>query len=338
VHTTTNTERDLYKNIWVVGEVLNGKVQKVTLELLGTARKLAEKRKCEVWCVLLGSDLVDETNQLFEYQADVALIIDDLALADFNDEIEAAALCRLIDKYKPETILCGATSRGRALIPRVATQSYTGLTADCTELDIDAETGMLLQTRPAFGGNIMATIKCENHRPQMATVRPRVFSVPDPAPGRTGRVINEVLLGSEKLSFKRIIQTVFDESKGLKLSDARIIVAGGRGMKSKANFDLLHEFANRIGGAVGATRAAVDAGWVSYSHQVGQTGTTVQAKVYIACGVSGQIQHLVGMQSCDYIIAINKDPNAPIMQLADVAIAGDLFEIIPAIIRELPRT
>jgi len=335
---STESDRNSYQNIWVIGEVLNGKVQKVTLELLGTARQLAAKRACQLWCVLLGSDMIDDSRQLFEHQADVILQIDDLALADFNDEIEAAALCRLIEKYRPEIILGGATSRGRALIPRVATLCHCGLTADCTQLDIDPESGLLLQTRPAFGGNIMATIKCENHRPQMATVRPRVFAIAEPVPDRTGEIICESLEGSDKLSFKRIIQSITDETKGLKLADARIIVAGGRGMKSKANFDLLQQFAASIGGAVGATRAAVDAGWTSYCQQIGQTGTTVQAKVYIACGVSGQIQHLVGMQSCDCIIAINKDANAPIMQLADIAIVGDLFEIIPALMRELAKT
>ncbi|MCK4514630.1 MAG: electron transfer flavoprotein subunit alpha/FixB family protein, partial [Spirochaetaceae bacterium] len=271
-------------------------------------------------------------------QADTVIVIDDPALENFVDEIQAKALCRLIDKYKPEIVICGATTRGRALIPRVAVMIRAGLTADCTGLEIEPESGLLLQTRPAFGGNIMATIKCENYRPQMSTVRPRVMTAPEPDPSRKGEIIKEDLENTERKARMRVLEVVGDSSQAVRLSDAKFIVTGGRGMKGPLNFQLLHDFAKRVGGAVGASRAAVDAGWIPYAHQVGQTGQTVQAKVYMACGVSGQIQHLVGMQSCDYIIAINKDPDAPMMQLADVAIVGDLFEVIPKLIAELPRT
>ncbi len=334
----TNEARDSYKNIWVVAEVLGGKVQKVTYELIGAARVLADKRKSELWCVVMGDGVSSQTAELFHGGADVALVIDDPRLARFLDEDEATALVRLIGKYKPEVVICGATTRGRALIPRVAVKANCGLTADCTGLDIDPENGDLLQTRPAFGGNIMATIRCSNHRPQMSTVRPRVMNALDPDPKRTGRVIKESLLQTEISGLKKVLEVFHDTENAINLADARFIIAGGRGVKGPEGFKLLKSLAERVNGAVGASRAAVDSGWVPYNHQVGQTGQTVQATVYVACGISGQIQHLVGMQSCDYIIAIDKNPDTPMMQLADVAIVGDLFEVIPAIVNEIPRT
>jgi len=334
----TNEVRDSYKNIWVVAEVLGGKVQKVTYELIGAARALADKRKSELWCVVMGDGVSSQTAELFHGGADVALVIDDPRLARFLDEDEATALVRLIGKYKPEVVICGATTRGRALIPRVAVKANCGLTADCTGLDIDPENGDLLQTRPAFGGNIMATIRCSNHRPQMSTVRPRVMNALDPDPKRTGRVIKESLLATEISALKKVLEVFHDTENAINLADARFIIAGGRGVKGPEGFKLLKSLAERVNGAVGASRAAVDSGWVPYNHQVGQTGQTVQATVYVACGISGQIQHLVGMQSCDYIIAIDKNPDTPMMQLADVAIVGDLFEVIPAIVNEIPRT
>jgi electron transfer flavoprotein alpha subunit len=214
---------------------------------------------------------------------------------------------------------------------------YAGLTADCTGLEIDPETGCLLQTRPAFGGNIMATIKSADHRPQMATVRPRVMDAPEPDPGRTGRLIKEPFTPELTGTGMRVLETSVTGAETISIADARFIIAGGRGVKSKEGFDLLRKFASLVGGAVGASRAAVDAGWIDYAHQIGQTGQTVQPRVYIACGVSGQVQHLVGMQSANIIIAINKDPAAPIMQIADYAVVGDLFEVIPAMMAELRR-
>lgn len=234
-------------------------------------------------------------------------------------------------------MLCGATTRGRALIPRVAVAANCGLTADCTGLSIDPETGDLLQTRPAFGGNILATIRCPNHRPQMATVRPRVMKALEPDASRRGRIIRESILDMDTGKGKKIIEIFKSRETALNLSDAQIIVAGGRGMKGPEGFKLLKELASKVGGAVGASRAAVDAGWIPYAHQVGQTGQTVQAKLYIACGISGQIQHLVGMQSCETIVAIDKDPDTTMMQMADIAIIGEIFEIIPEIISELDK-
>ena len=334
----TDAERKEYRHIWVAAEVLSGEIQPVTHELIGTARTLADLRKSEVWVVVMGSGIKGKLESLFAYGADAAIVVDNPGLSGFVDETEAKIMKRLIAEYKPEVLICGATTRGRALMPRVAVMTHCGLTADCTGLSIDPENGDLLQTRPAFGGNIMATIRCSNHRPQMATVRPRVMKSPEPDPGRTGRIIKKEMLTSDTEKIKQIIDVFHSTETAFNLADAQIIISGGRGMKGPEGFKLLKQFAQRVGGAaVGASRAAVDSGWVPYAHQVGQTGQTVQTKVYIACGISGQIQHLVGMQSCDLIIAIDKNPDTPMMQIADIAVVGDLFEIIPEIVREIPN-
>jgi electron transfer flavoprotein alpha subunit len=336
--TSTDNERAAYRHVWVVGEQRDGEIRPVTYELLGAARRLADQRRCEVWCVLIGDGIAARADDCFQRQADVVVAVDDPALADFIDDVYADVLLRLIEKHRPEIVLCGATSCGRALIPRVAVSAFAGLTADCTELDIEPETGNLLQTRPAFGGNILATIKCMNHRPQMATVRPRVMTAPEPEPGRRGRLLKESFaLSAAAAKGVRLLHTEIEDGGAMSIADARCIIAGGRGVKGKEGFDLLKQFAALTGGAVGASRAAVDAGWIDYAHQVGQTGQTVQPRIYIACGVSGQIQHLVGMQSANIIIAINNDREAPIMQIADYAIVGDLFEVIPAMMTELKR-
>ena len=286
----------------------------------------------------MGYNLEGKLKSFFEYGADVVILVDNPVLSGFIDELEAKTIKRLITKYKPEVVICGATSRGRALIPRVAVMTYSGLTADCTGLSIDSENGDLLQTRPAFGGNIMATIRSSHHRPQMATIRPRVMRLPSPDFDRTGRIIKEKVYIGDTKKIKRIINIFHDTETAVNLADAQIIISGGRGMKGPKGFNLLKKFAEKVGGAaVGASRAAVDAGWISYTHQIGQTGQTVQTKVYIACGISGQIQHLVGMQSCDLIIAIDQNPNTPMMQIADLAVVGDVFEIIPEIIKEITK-
>lgn len=331
--TKTETEKANFRNVWVIGEVEDGTVLPVTLELLGTARELADMRGSEVWVILLGSRI--QNPNLFVYGADVCMIIDDIRLQHFIDELEAKVLSRLIEKYLPEIILCGATSRGRALIPRVAVTSYCGLTADCTQLDIDPSNGDLLQTRPAFGGNILATIRSSNHRPQIASVRPRVMKIKQPDTDRDGITLFETILPSDEINNKKVVEVFHDTQSAINLADAEIIIAGGRGTHGKAGFELLRQLAQKVGGAVGASRAAVDSGWIPYTHQVGQTGQTVQTKIYIACGISGQIQHLVGMQSCDLIIAIDKNPDTPMMQMADIAITGDMFEILPELINEI---
>ncbi|MFP4442605.1 MAG: electron transfer flavoprotein subunit alpha/FixB family protein [Spirochaetia bacterium] len=335
--TETEKDRNEFTNVWVIGESQGGEIQAVTYELLGAAKDLAAKRNSQVWCVLMGNGVSEQSQIPFHYGADKVLVVDDPSLARFIDEVETNVLCRLIENYKPEIVLCGATSKGRALIPRVAVKVNAGLTADCTGLDIDPETGNLLQTRPAFGGNIMATIKTTRHRPQMSTVRPRVMTAPEPDTSLSGEFITEPVVESDAFTLKRVVDVVMNTESVVNLSDAQFIISGGRGLKGPEGFEPLEKLARMVDGAVGASRAAVDAGWIPYSHQVGQTGQTVQSKVYIACGISGQIQHLVGMQSCDFIIAINKDPEAPLMKLADIAVVGDVFEILPEIMKQIPK-
>ncbi len=334
---THDDERKNYSNVWVVAEQRGGKVQDVTFELLGAGRLLADKRGQQLWCVVIGDQVTEGAKACFHYGADTVLVIDNPALAEFVDASYANVLQRMIEKYKPEIVLAGATAYGRSLVPRVAVKINSGLTADCTELEIDEETGHLLQTRPAFGGNIMATIKSGDNLPQMATVRPRVMNAPEPDADRTGELVEEPMMPADIAKGVTPLKTIVDAAEAMSLADAHIIVAGGRGVKGKDGFALLNNLAHSLGGAVGASRAAVDAGWIEYAHQVGQTGQTVQPRVYIACGISGQVQHLVGMQSASTIIAINKDKDAPIMQMADYAIVGDLFETIPALIEELRR-
>lgn len=330
-------DRRSYRNVWTVSECAGGDIHPVSYELLGKARELAAAGGCEVWTVVLGSGFSEHLDALYAYGADVIVAVDDARMRAFNDELECHVLERLVEKYRPEIVLCAATSRGRALIPRLASRIHTGLTADCTGLAIDPDSGNLLQTRPAFGGNIMATIKCTDHRPQMATVRPKVMPMPSPEPGRTGRLIRESILASDTLNIKEILRSVGRQESTVNLSDARIIVAGGRAMKGPDGFRLLEAFAKQLGGAVGASRSAVDNGWIAYPHQIGQTGATVQADVYIACGISGQIQHLVGMQSCKTIVAIDIDDTTPMMKLADISVKGDLFELIPEIMKEIKK-
>ena len=332
-----NDERDRlnYKNVWVLAEFTSeGEVHGATFELLGAARRLADDSGCDVWAIVLKSKRAQTSPLLISCGADTVLEIEDERLEGFNDELECNALERLVRKYRPNILLGAATVRGRALIPRLASKLHTGLTADCTGLEIDRETGELLQTRPAFGGNIMATIRCRDFKPQMATVRPKVMKAPEPDLERKGRVISETLESGDFLKIKQIIETVTDARSTVSLGDARVIVSGGRAMKGPEGFKLLEKLAEKLGGAVGASRAAVDSGWIAYPHQVGQTGQTVQADIYISCGISGQIQHLVGMQSCKTIIAIDTDDTTPMMQMADIAVKGDLFEIIPEIIKE----
>ena len=324
-----------YKDVWILAEVLFGRVEPVTWELLGAARRLADARGGAVCALLMGKGTAWEAAGLFEYGADTVIVADAPELYGFNDELECRIAVRLIRKYKPEILLGAATARGRALIPRIAVRGVCGLTADCTQLEIDPDNGDLLQTRPAFGGNIMATIRSSNHRPQMATVRPHVMQALPCVPGRTGTLIRESAEPGDVANIKKVIELIRDTESTINLSDAKIIVSGGRAMKGPEGFKMLEGLAAKLGGAVGASRAAVDAGWIPYAHQVGQTGQTVQTKLYIACGISGQIQHLVGMQSCETIVAIDKKGDTPLMQMADIAVVGDVFQIVPELIRAL---
>jgi electron transfer flavoprotein alpha subunit len=260
-------------------------------------------------------------------------VIDDAGLAEYSTDTYSETMADLVRRHKPEIVLAGATSIGRAFIPRVAIKVKTGLTADCTGLEIDDEKQILLQTRPAFGGNIMATIICPAHRPQMATVRHKVLKKIEPDAARTGEIIEEKPVTTAART--RILEVLHEMGNQVNLAEADIIVSGGRGLGGPENFPMLEELAGELGAAVGASRAAVDAGWIPAYHQVGQTGKTVCPKLYVACGISGAIQHLAGMSSADMIVAINKDPDAPIFDVADIGIVGDLFEIVPMITKLL---
>ena len=326
-----------FKGVWVFGEQKKGAIQSVAFELHGKGRELADKLQTELSCVLLGHNIKSQAQELIYKGADVVYVVDSPELQNYLDEPYTSVLTRLIKKYKPEIFLCGATSIGRSLISRVAVKIHTGLTADCTELDIDEEK-LLLQTRPAFGGNIMATIKTQNHRPQMATVRHKVMKEIQRDPKRKGKIIEEKFDVSVFTSKTKLLDIVEEVSSTINISEADIIVSGGRGMRGPENFALLEELAKALGGAVGSSRAAVDSGWMPYSHQVGQTGKTVCPKIYIACGISGQIQHLVGMQSSDTIIAINQDPHSPIFEVANYGIVGDLFQIVPLLTKRFKET
>jgi len=321
--------------VWVFAEQRHGRLAPVGAELLGEARRLAADLRAPVAAVLLGHGVAGLAPELIAQGADTVYVVDHPRLAEFVEESYAVALAALAKEYQPEIILAGATYLGRAFIPRVATLLGTGLTADCTAFAIDADRRLLLQTRPAFGGNIMATIVTPYTFPQMATVRPRVMKAMAPDAGRSGQVIEARVEALEAAGRTHFVQTLSELTETAPLGEAEVIVAGGRGLKDGKHFALLQELAEALGGVVGATRGAVDAGWIPYSQQIGQTGKTVAPKLYIACGISGAAQHLVGIQSSDFIVAINTDPQAPIFEVADVGIVGDLFEVVPALIREI---
>ncbi len=319
----------------VFAEQRLGKIAEVTYELLHKGRELADTLKVSLSAALLGKEVSSSADSLIEYGADRVYVVDHPSLEGFTDELYGECLTRIIRTYRPEIVLAGATSIGRSFIPKVATQIGTGLTADCTDLSIDTEQRLLLQTRPAFGGNIMATIICPQKRPQMATVRSKVMKKGLPQPGRSGEIVPLELDWAEITPKTRLLEIVEEITEKVRLAEADVIVAGGRGLQEEKHFALIRELADLLNAAVGASRGAVDAGWISYAHQVGQTGKTVAPKLYIAIGVSGAVQHLVGMQSADTIVAINTDPHAPIFDVASYGIVGDLFEIVPEMIRQL---
>ncbi len=323
---------NLYRGVWIFIEQKRGSIQSISYELLGEGRKLAEKLGTELSAVLLGEGIENKAEELFWRGADNVYVVDSPLLRDYQSDPYTEVLSSLIAEYKPDIVLCGATLLGRSLIARVAVRLYTGLTADCTRLDIDLEKRLLLQTRPAFGGNIMATVICPNRRPQMATVRHKVMKEPEVDKSRTGtRVIKKDFPDSLLKSRTKLLDRIDEVTSTINISEADIIVSGGRGLAEAKNFKLIEDLALALGGAVGASRAAVDSEWIPYSHQVGQTGKTVCPKLYIACGISGSIQHLAGMQSSNVIVAINKDPDAPIFKVANYGIVGDIFEILPVL-------
>jgi len=331
-------EEDLlsYRGVWVYAEWREGKVHKVSHELLSIGRVLADKRGVELGAVLLGSDIEDETaRELSSYGAEVIYVVDRPELEHFTDERYSKCIVELVRRKRPEILLAGATSMGRSFIPRVAASLRTGLTADCTQLDINDE-GLLLQTRPAFGGNIMATIICPNRRPQMATVRPKVMK-PVKKQARKARIERMELPGQCFEARAEVLEVIAEQDQTAKLTEADVIISGGRGLRNGQNFNLIEGLATLFGGAVGASRGAVEEGWMAPSHQVGQTGRTVAPTLYMAVGISGAIQHLVGMQGSQVIVAVNKDPHAPIFDVATYGVVADLFEFIPAFVKRIKR-
>lgn len=324
-----------WAGVSVFCEYRRGELAFVSLELLGIGRKLADARGVKLSAVLLGYATGDAAAQLIGHGADIVYLVDHEELRDFRDDCYSAVFTALVRQYRPEIVLAGATAIGRSFIPGVATVLNTGLTADCTKLEIRAEDGALLQTRPAFGGNIMATIVCESSRPQMATVRQKVMKALEFNAERKGEVIVVDPPADLMVSRIRVLESVVGEASTVNIQDADILVSGGRGLETAKGFELIRKLADTLGGKVSASRAVVDAGWIPYPHQVGQTGKTVAPKLYIACGISGAVQHVAGMQSAETIVAINRDEHASIFNVADYGIVGDLYEILPKLITKL---
>lgn len=324
------------RGVWVFAEQRDGKIKGVAYELLAKGSEMADALQAELSAVCFGHD-VGEIDQLTAHGADRVYVVDSPELADNQEDLYTQQLVELLQQHKPEIVLAGATALGRAFIPRVAAALPTGLSADCIDLDIDAENRLLLQTKPTFGGNIMAVITCPQARPQMATVRPHVFSRHEPDGSRKGEII-KIDFNRERITSRtRLIDFVEEITETVKIEEADVIVAGGRGLEKAENFEMIKELASAMGAAVGATRAVVDEGWITYSHQIGQTGKTVCPRLYIAVGVSGALQHVVGMQTSDCIVAINDDPHAPIFEVATYGIVGDLFQVVPLLTEKLKK-
>ncbi|NLT40478.1 MAG: electron transfer flavoprotein subunit alpha/FixB family protein [Clostridiales bacterium] len=319
-----------YKNTWVVVDLLNGQVKNVGLELLVGARKLVDASGEKLVAVVIGSGTDEAVKAAVSYGADQVIVVDDPVFAEYTTEGYTYALEQLVNKYKPCNLLIGATINGRDLAPRLAARLKTGLAADCIAFDIDASTGVIQWTRPAYGGNELAVIEIPEVRPQMATVRPSVFKRGEPDLTRSAEIIKEDITVPEGTIRTAVVEKIAEEAEGIKLEDADVVVAGGRGVGGAENFVLLKDLAAALGGgAIGASRAAVDAGWISHLAQIGQTGKTVSPKIYVACGISGAIQHLAGMSGSDVVIAINRDADAPIFEVADYGIVGNLKQVLP---------
>jgi electron transfer flavoprotein alpha subunit len=331
----SGVDKSLYKGVWIYAEQRHGAIANVVYELLNEGKRLANKLNTTLSAVLIGDNIKSKAQELINRGADKVYVCDDPIFIEFQDDPYTSVLSQLIEKEKPEIILMGATNIGRSFASRVAARIHTGLTADCTSLEIDSQTRNLQQTRPAFGGNIMATILTPEHRPQMSTVRHKVFKEAKIEAARNGEIIDFKVDVQTLINRTKFLGFIKDTSATVDISDADIIVSGGRGVGKAEGFKPLEELADLLGGAVGASRAAVDSEWIPYSHQIGQTGKTVAPKLYIACGISGQIQHTVGMNLSDIIIAINKDSSCNMMQTATYALEGDLYEIIPNIIKKI---
>jgi electron transfer flavoprotein alpha subunit len=326
-----------WHGVWVIIEVNMGVVAPVSWELLGEGRKLADTIGCELCGVIIGYGIENVVPEAFAYGAEKVYVVDHPVLKDYRTEPYTASMTDLARQYRPEIILMGATSMGRDVFPAVATKLETGLTADCTVLGIDSETKNLQQTRPAFGGNIMATILCRTSRPQMATVRPRVMEMPPKAEGRTGEIIIAPFNFAEDDFRTKVVEFIPTDAGNAFLDKAEIIVAVGLGLGAKRHLAMAQELADVLGATLAGSRGAVEAGWLTHDQQVGQSGVTVRPKVYIAIGISGAIQHLAGMATSDFIMAINNDTEAPIFSVANFGITGDLFQIVPALTEEFKK-
>ena len=320
-----------YKNIWVFIETECGKAKNVGYELLNVAKPLAQQKGCPLVAVVIGKDIEYVAKDAICYGADSAIIVDAPEYEYYTTDAFTKALVTLVEKYKPETLMIGATNNGRDMGPRVSCRLKTGLTADCTEIGIDEDTGNIAWTRPTFGGNLMATIMCPDNRPQMGTVRPGVLKKGAYDESRTGEIIKETIHTAAEEIRTKLVERVNEVTEAINLEEADVIVAGGRGVGSAENFKLLEELAEAVDGTLGCSRAAVDAGWMPYVHQVGQSGKTVAPRLYFAIGISGAIQHLTGIAGSDTVIAVNKDSDAPIFDVADYGIVGDLNEVVPAL-------
>jgi electron transfer flavoprotein alpha subunit len=329
------------RRFWVYIEQEDGKAHPVSWELLGVARRLADEvnDNAVVEGILVGSHMDELAKEAIQYGAQTVYVVDDPTFKNYLNKPYTTALTTLVKKYGPEVFLVGASTLGRDLAGAVATSLGTGLTADTTHLAMGEVKGsdkkLLLATRPAFGGNVIATILCRDHSPQMATVRPRVFTAAPRQANAKGEIVREVIPITPEMINAEILEFITNDAASVKLEYADIIVSGGRGLGGPKGFELIKQLADELGGVVGSSRACVDAGWIKYDHQVGQTGKTVRPKLYIAAGISGAIQHKVGMQESDFILAINRDPHAPIFEVATMGIVGDLYEVIPAMIKQI---
>ena len=330
-------ETEMSKDVYVIAEQRDGKIQKVGLELIGEATKLAKDLGEQVVAVLLGSNITDKAQELIQHGADKVVVVDDPMLAEYVTEPYAKALYEVIKANEPEIVLYGATSIGRDLAPRVSARVHTGLTADCTKLAINEETKLLHMTRPAFGGNIMATIVCKNHRPQMATVRPGVMAALAKDETRTGEVVNFKVDFVPADMNVEIIEEVKETKKAVDITEAKVLVSGGRGIGSADFVPVLQEAADVLGGVVTGSRPVIEAGWLDKDRQVGQTGKTVRPDLYLACGISGAIQHVAGMESSEVVISINKDDNAAIFSVSDLGVVGDVKVILPKLVEALKK-
>jgi electron transfer flavoprotein alpha subunit len=324
-----------FQGVWTLGEQRDGDISTVSYELLAWGRELADKRGTTLSSVILGHNIKEKAESLIRHGADTVYVVDHPGLEHFTPDVHAAILEKLVREFMPEIFIASATTYGRTVMPVLAARIETGLTADCTVLEIEPESGLLIQTRPAIGGNVMATIKTPEHRPQMSTVRPRSKKPLALDASRKGNIVVKEYPDDLYVSRVKFVEFIKEETTALPIQEADMIVSGGKGMKDAKNFNLIHELADLLNSSVGASRQAVDMGWIPYSHQVGLSGKTVSPRLYIALGISGAVQHLAGMSSADVVVAINNDPDAGIFRVCDFGIVGDIFEILPVLIEKL---